>query len=123
MSEVKDNNVQRGRVIADKNILLSIIRIATKETAGVADVISTIGKKIKSVSNSNCMDGVEISYDKKGKLIIDVYVALYYNYNVSEVAYKIQKNIKNSVSAMIELEIKEINIHVVDVVFTDNENI
>lgn len=123
MSEVKDNNVQRGRVIADKNILLSIIRIATKETAGVADVISTIGKKIKSVSNSNCMDGVEISYDKKGKLIIDVYVALYYNYNVSEVAYKIQKNIKNSVSAMIELEIKDINIHVVDVVFTDNENI
>ncbi len=123
MSEVKDNNVQRGRVIADKNILLSIIRIATKETAGVADVTSTIGKKIKSVSNSNCMDGVEISYDKKGKLIIDVYVALYYNYNVSEVAYKIQKNIKNSVSAMIELEIKDINIHVVDVVFTDNENI
>lgn len=120
---MSENDVlKQDRVIADKNILLSIIRIATKETTGVASVVSTFGQKIKHLVNSNTLDGVSVSYDNKGKLNIDVYVKLYYNYNVSEVAYKIQKNIKNVVSTMIDYEINDINIHVVDVVFEENEN-
>ncbi len=115
MSE-KYDSIQKGKVVADKNILLSIIRIATKETAGVASIASTFSHKIKGTVSSNVMDGVEIKYDKKGRLVIDVYVILHYNYNVSEVSHKIQKNIKNSVASMIEYVISNINVHVVDVI-------
>lgn len=120
MSEVNEY-IKQGKVIADKNILLSIIRIATKETTGVASVVSTFGQKMKHLVNSNALDGVSISYDQKGKINIDVYVNIYYNYNVSEVAYKIQKNIKTVVSTMIDYEINEVNVHVVDVVFEEKK--
>ena len=118
MNEIKENS-QKGKVIADKNILLSIIRIATKETPGVASIATNITQKIRDLSTSNSMDGVRISYDKKGRLNIDVYVILNYNYNVSEVAYKIQKNVKNSISTMIDYEIQDVNVHIVDVVFAE----
>ena len=118
MNEVKEST-QKGKVVADKNILLSIIRIAAKETPGVASIASSLKQKIRDLSTSNSLDGVRITYDKRGRLSIDVYVLLYYNYNVSEVAYKIQKNIKNSVSTMIDYEIENVNVHVVDVVCSD----
>ena len=118
MSEIREN-CQKGKIIADKNILLSIIRLATKETPGVAGMASSLSQKIRDLSTSNSLDGVKISYDQKCRLNIDVYVILNYNYNVSEVAYKIQKNVKNSLSTMIDYDIKDVNVHVVDVVFSE----
>lgn len=95
---VETNDImQKGKVITDRSILLSIIRIATKETAGVASVVSPFSQKIKNIVTNNSSEGVSISSDKKGRIVIDVYVVLYYNYNVSEVAYKIQKDRKSVV--------------------------
>lgn len=122
MSEV-NNYIKQAKVIADKNILLSIIRIASKETTGVASVVSTFGQKLKHIVNHNTLDGVAVSSDNKGNLNIDVYVKLHYNYNVSEVAYKMQRNIKNVVSTMIDFDINDVNVHVVDVVFDENEDV
>ncbi len=120
MTEMNEN-LKKGEVIADKSILLSIIRIATKETTGVASIATTFGQKFKQLVNSNVLDGVAISNDAKGKLNIDVYVNIFYNYNVSEVAYKIQKNVKTVVSTMIDYEVNDVNVHVVDVVFEENK--
>ena len=46
---------------------------------------------------------------------------VFYGYNVSEIAYRVQENIKNSLSAMIDIDINKINVHVLDVEFPKEE--
>ena len=52
---------------------------------------------------------------------VDVYVNVYYGYNVSEIAYRVQENIKSSIASMIEIKIDRINVHVMGVDFPKEE--
>jgi uncharacterized alkaline shock family protein YloU len=52
---------------------------------------------------------------------IDVYINVYFGYNVTEVAYRVQENIKNSLSGMIDIKIDKINVHVLGVEFSKDE--
>ena len=60
--------------------------------------------------------------DNNGKLSVDVYVNVFYGYNVSEIAYKVQENIKNSLASMIDVEIDKVNVHVLCVDFIKDED-
>ncbi|HBP43809.1 MAG TPA: Asp23/Gls24 family envelope stress response protein, partial [Clostridiales bacterium] len=66
-------------------------------------------------------EGVKLS-NNNGKLSVDVYVNVYYGYNVSEIAYKVQENIKNSLASMIDVEIDKVNVHVLGVDFIKEED-
>ena len=52
---------------------------------------------------------------------IDVYINVCFGYNVTEVAFRVQENIKNSLSGMIDIKINRINIHVLGVEFPKDE--
>ena len=51
--------------------------------------------------------------DKNGKVI-----NVYDGYSVPEIAYKVQENIKNSISSMLDVNIDTINVHVQGVDFS-----
>lgn len=123
MSEINKKNIQEdSKYLADeKNVLLEIVKIATKETPGVVDVYSPFKQKLGTVANSNAKNGAQISYNSKGKAIIDVYFSIYHNYNVPEVAYKVQKNIKTSLMSMMGYKIQDVNVHVVDAIINEEE--
>ena len=72
--------------------------------------------------DKNYLDGVRISY-QNNKTIVDVYINVYFGYNVSEIAYRVQENIKNSIASMIEMNIDKINVHVLGVDFNSEENL
>ena len=103
----------------DKSILLSIISLATKEISGVASMDTRIISKIKDKLSSKYFEGAKISYNKKHKLVIDVYIVVYQNYNVAEIAYRVQQNIKSSLQTMVE-DFGKINVHVVGVAHEDD---
>lgn len=113
----KDAELATGTIM-DNNILLSIISLATKEISGVARMDNRFRSRVKDKFCSNYFEGAKIGYDKKKRLEIDVYVVVYQNYNVAEIAYKIQQNIKSSVQTMVA-EIGKINVHVVGVANED----
>ena len=56
--------------------------------------------------------GVEIKFEQNGALTVDVYLNLYIGYNVPDVAYRVQENIRNSLATMVALKPLKINIHV-----------
>ena len=114
----KDTEIATGTVL-DKNILLSIISLATKEISGVAGMDNRLRSRIKDKLCSNYFEGAKVTYNKKKKLEIDVYVVVYQNYNVAEIAYKIQQNIKSSLETMVE-DVGAVNVHVVGVVHEDD---
>lgn len=108
--KIKDN--LNGTHI-NRNMMLSIVALATKEIAGVVDVAQPPMQKIKKVFSQNVGDGVAIKFTQLG-LIIDVYIVVEIGYSANDVVYRVQQNIKNSISTMIELPIKAINVHIVD---------
>ena len=79
------------------------------------------GSAIKKWFSNNYYEGVKISYDNQDNMTVDVYLNVIYGYNVSEIAYRVQENIKNSLSAMIDIDINKINVHVLDVEFPKEE--
>lgn len=123
MSEQIDKAVvnNNGQVSCNKSIVLSIISLATKEITGVASMDSRFTSKVKDKFCSNYFEGAKIKFVNKKKANIDVYINVYNNFNVAEIAYKVQENIKSSLKAMINLELGNINVHVIGVVF-HNEN-
>ena len=115
--EIYSNKSNKGKVTCNKNILLSIISLATKEIAGVSSLCDNFGSGIKKMFSNNYTNGVKIEYGKNG-VVIDVYVIVYEGYSVPDIAYKVQENIKNGISSMLDVNIDKINVHVQGVDFS-----
>ena len=108
----------KGKVTCNKNILLSIINLATKEIAGVSSLCDNFGSGIKRLFSNNYTNGVKIEYTNNG-VVIDVFVNVLYGYSVPDIAYKVQENIKNGISSMLDVKISSINVHVQNVDFSE----
>ncbi|MBE5735797.1 MAG: Asp23/Gls24 family envelope stress response protein [Clostridiales bacterium] len=104
----------KGNVTYGSDIVLSVINLATKEIAGVSSIVTKFGSALKRWFSNNYYDGVKITYNKDA-MNIDVYINVYFGYNVTEVAFRVQENIKNSLSGMIDVKINRINVHVLGV--------
>ena len=110
-----------GKVFCNKNIMLSIINLAAKEISGVSSLVAKFDSRVKRwFSPSNYFEGVKVSYNKEG-INIDVYINVFFGYSVSDVAYRVQENIKNGIASMLESKINTINIHVMGVDFSKEE--
>ena len=124
MSENK-NVIQKykGKITCNRSILLSIIDLATREICGVSGLASSFKSKISSVFSKNKNPSVRVRFNANGSLSVDVYVRLFYGYSVPDIAYKIQENIKNGISAMIDMRATRVNVHVMGVDFENDEPI
>lgn len=109
-----------GNVSYNKNILLSIINLAAKEISGVSKLCSNFGSKFKKWFSSNYFEGVKISYGKDS-LSVDVYINVFFGYSVADVAYRVQENIKNGISSMMDIKVNGINVHVLGVDFSKED--
>jgi len=117
------NNIKKqakGNVTYGSNIVLSVINLATKEIAGVSSIVTKFSSVLKRWFSNNYYEGVKITYNKNA-MNVDVYINVCFGYNVTEVAYRVQENIKNSLSGMIDIKINRINVHVLGVEFPKDE--
>ncbi len=114
------NKAIKGNVTFNRNIVLSVINLAAKEIAGVSSLVANFGSAFKRWFANNYYEGVKLTKNN-GKLSVDIYLNVYFGYNVSEIAYRVQENIKNSLSSMIDVEIDRVNVHVLGVDFLKEE--
>lgn len=116
--ELQDN---KGKITCDRNILLSIISLATKEINGVASLADTFLMKLKKTFCKSDSTGVKLKFLANGSLCVDIFVKIYSGNNVPDLAYRIQDNVKNSITSMVDMHLAKINIHVVGVEFKIEE--
>ena len=110
-----------GKIYCNKNIMLSVINLAAKEISGVSSLCAKFGSRIKRLFNaSNYFEGVKVTETKEG-ITIDVYLNVFFGYSVADVAYRVQDNIKNGISSMMDTKVNKINIHVLGVEFSKEE--
>ncbi len=110
----EEKNKNNGKITLDRKILVSIINLAAKEINGVESVTNRQRPWIKKVFN-RYDDGVDIKFEKNGALTVDVYLNIYAGFNVPDIAYRVQENIKNSLATMVALKPLKINVHIMDV--------
>lgn len=113
------NGQSSGKVSYNKDIVKSIVTLATKEINGVANVDKPTNK-LCSLFTKNKDRGVKVAHSKDG-LIIDVYINVYSNSQVNDLAWRIQENIKTAVQTMLDVKVKSVNVNVVDVDFSNIE--
>ena len=99
-----------GHISYTKNVVRSIVTLATEEVEGVCTFRSNTGKKRNSGKN------VTVDFTKDG-VIVDVYVRIRYGYRVPEIAYKIQESIRRGVETMTEYKVSAVNVYVQSVSF------
>lgn len=106
----------KGKITCNRSILLSIINLATKEIDGVSSLCDNFGGVLKKWFSDKYYEGVKIDVTEKG-ILVDVYIIIKFGYTVSDVAYRVQENIKNGISSMMDIQIKQINVHILGVDF------
>lgn len=106
----------------DPSVLEVILGIAAEKIDGVAGMRGSLKSGLNWVlGREDRGKGVNVSVDDDKKLVADVYVYLNSGVNVPVVATNLQKALKAQLVQMTDLELKAINVHVVGLVFPEDE--
>lgn len=113
MSEfVGNETVEYGSVKIANEVVSVIAGLAATEIDGVAGMSGGItGDLTEMLGMKNLSKGVKVEVGEK-EAAIDIFVVMEYGSKISEVATKVQKNVKETVETMTGLDVVEINIHV-----------
>ncbi|WP_297949803.1 Asp23/Gls24 family envelope stress response protein [uncultured Lactobacillus sp.] len=107
----------------DPSVLEVILGIAAEKVDGVAGMRGSLKSGLNWVlGREDHGKGVNIGVDEDGKLVADIYVYLESGVNVPKVAMTLQKKLKAQLLQMTDLELKAINVHVVGLVFPEDED-
>lgn len=106
----------------DPSVLEVILGIAADKIDGVIGMRGDLTSGIKRVlGRDDRGKGVNVRVDDNNQIIADIYVYLKAGVNVPTVAMKMQKQLKIQLLQMTDLQLREINIHVVGLVFPEEE--
>ena len=106
---VPDGN--KGKIIYNRSIVNGIVLLAISEIEGVEAATVESLKKRRNKKNA------------KNGIYVDVFVKINQSASVSDMAFKIQENIKHNVEAMTEYKLSKINVRVTDVIFDEEGNV
>lgn len=95
-----------GDVTYGRNLISSIIELAVQEINGVA---SLQGKGTRTEMIGNTVN-------------VDVFINVEYGVSCSDVAFRVQENIKRSVETMSKYKVGVVNINILGITMPDNED-
>lgn len=108
-----NENKTKGAVQISDDVISLIATTATMEVDGVAQTaVNMVGNIIDKLKNTS--KGVSVAVNE-GKVSVDVNIIVYYEYNIQEVAKKVQNNIKSVLETMTCMETDMVNVNVVGI--------
>ena len=120
---VLSGNDDGDQIKIDLTVLEVILGISAKKVDGVAGMRGGLKSGLNRVlGREDRGKGVSVTVDENGELTADVYVYLKYGVNVPSVAAKIQEALKQQLTQMTDMNLKSINVHVVGLVFPEDEH-
>lgn len=119
---VLSGNDEGDQIKIDLQVLEVILGISAQKVDGVAGMRAGLKSGLSRVfGREDRGKGVAVSVDEDGELTADVYVYLKYGVNVPAVAGKIQGALKQQLAQMTDMNLKSIDVHVVGLVFPEDE--
>ena len=114
---------EEGSLSYKRNVVLSVVKLATQEISGIASLNSKGYSIWKKIFNRNYNRGVVIEFGQDNDVYVDVYVNVLFGYSVKDVAFRVQENIKSSIESMTDFKVAAINVNVVGVIFNNSEEV
>ena len=114
---------EEGSLSYKRNVVLSIVKLATQEINGIASLSKNAFSIWKKMVNKNYTHGVVIEFGQDNDVYVDVYVNVLFGYSVKDVAFRVQENIKSSIESMTDFKVAAINVNVTGVVFANTDEV
>ena len=107
-----EQNTNSADIVISDDVIEKIAKTATLEVDGVVAVTTSL--KTDLISKKNHNRGVNIVKDDND-ISITVSVVIYYDYNINEVASKIQDKVTDAIEAMTGHNCPIVNINVIGI--------
>ena len=114
---------EEGSLSYKRNVVLSIVKLATQEINGIASLSNNGFSFFKKMFNQNYNKGVLIEFGEDEDVYVDVFVNVLFGYSVKDVAFRVQENIKSSIESMTDFKVASINVNVIGVVFNNTDDV
>jgi len=122
MDENLRDDIDMGVVKISDEVVGVIAGLATTEIDGIVGMSSGPVEGITQIftGKKNLSKGVKVTVGESSATI-DLYVVVQYGIKITEVAIKVQENVKKAVESMTGLNVEAINVHVQNVVIEKPE--
>lgn len=104
------NSKNLGKIEIAPEVIQIITGLAVAEVEGISTMRPSFTERFGKKSPSQ---GVKVEI-VNGGIIVDLHVVIKYGEAIPKIAREIQTNVKQTLKNMAELDVKEVNIHVVD---------
>jgi uncharacterized alkaline shock family protein YloU len=111
-------NYSTGKTTLTPNVILTIARMAALEVEGVSSMAS-IRAGVPNLK-SRGKDGVNLLIEDDN-IFVNLYLILDGNYNIRDVSRSVQHQVGRALAEMTGLEVGQVNIHIEDVVYKNEE--
>lgn len=113
---------EMGNIQIAPEVIEIIAGLATVEIEGVAGMSGGFASGVAELlGRKNLSKGVKVEVGQR-EAAVDVSIIVEYGRRIPEVASEIQANVKNAIESMTGLSVVEVNVHVHDVMFKDQEH-
>jgi len=112
MMNREDSRTDLGLVRIHKNSIASIASIAALEVEGVKSLARDFASGLMEAFGKKDAASIKVEFDKNGEVSIEIPLVIQYNYNIPEVAAKVQENVRSGLEKMTSLAIKDISVNV-----------
>lgn len=102
-----------GKTTIAPDVLLTIVNLTTKETAGVAQ-LSPVPGGVDRLFQRGIGDGVRLEIEDD-TVYADLYVILESDNNIREVSRNLQHRVARAISEMVGMQVGRINVHIEDI--------
>lgn len=115
---VLDNQNQEvgGDIVVAPEVLEIIVGIAASKVTGVYGMRGNLASNVTELFGGSVHDKGVYLKNENGKITIDLYCYFEYGVSVPKVALNMQEKVKQQVLYMTDLEISEVNVHVVGII-------
>lgn len=105
-----------GEIVIAPEVIEVVIGIAAAKVAGVYGMRGSFANNVTEMFGKSAHGkGVYLTIDDDG-VVVDIYTYLEYGVSVPRVAMDMQEKVKQQVLFMTDVELNEVNVHVVAVV-------
>ncbi|MHC5269027.1 Asp23/Gls24 family envelope stress response protein [Enterococcus sp. LJL98] len=114
---VLDANHELGEIVIAPEVIEVIIGIAAAKVEGVHRMQASFTHNVTELLGRSVHGkGVYLTMNDEDGIQVDLYVNLKYGVSVPKVAMEVQNRVKQQVLFMTDIELSEVNVHVVSLV-------
>jgi len=118
MSETQQDSI--GRIEVAPEVLATIAHFATLRVDGVAKMAPVPADVARMFRKATKHDGILLNI-VDDKIHLDIYVIMDPEANIMEASQSLQTAVAEAIDTMVGIPVEAVNIHVEDVLYTQNE--